>query len=90
MTIEQDAPRERRSHIFPREANQHYVEEPWCSKRLFDVEPFEGHIVDPCCGWGQIVIAALEHGYHAAGSDIVDRGWDSTRTPSDFLKSTAE
>ena len=81
-------PRLRRSHIFPRQQHEHYVEEKWCSRRLFDVEKFTGSIVDPACGWGQIVIAALEHGYSAAGCDIVNRGWDSTRTPSDFLKST--
>jgi hypothetical protein len=78
----------RQSHIFPREEHEHYVEESWCSKRLFDVEPFEGHIVDPACGWGTIVINALTHGYVAAGSDLVQRGWDSTRTPSDFLRDT--
>jgi hypothetical protein len=34
------------------------------------------------------VIEARRAGYNAAGSDIVDRGHDSTRTPSDFLTST--
>ena len=43
-------PRARQSHIFDRETRDHYVEEPWCSKRLFDVEPFVGTIVDPACG----------------------------------------
>ena len=43
-------PRARQSHIFDRETHDHYVEEPWCSKRLFDVEPFVGTIVDPACG----------------------------------------
>ena len=81
-------PRARQSHIFDRETHDHYVEEPWCSKRLFDVEPFVGTIVDPACGWGTIVTEALSAGYCAAGSDLVHRGWDSTRTPSDFLAST--
>ena len=81
-------PRARQSHIFDRETRDHYVEEPWCSKRLFDVELFVGTIVDPACGWGTIVTEALSAGYCAAGSDLVHRGWDSTRTPSDFLAST--
>jgi hypothetical protein len=29
-------PRARQSHIFDRETHDHYVEEPWCSNRLFD------------------------------------------------------
>src|SRR6516165_9611159 len=59
MTIEIDTySKPRRSHIFKREKNDHYVEEPWCSSRLFDVEPFDGHIMDPACGWGNIVTNA--------------------------------
>ena len=79
------APRPRRAHIFPRHSLDHYVEESWCSRRLFEVEPFEGAIVDPACGWGTIVTNALIAGHVAAGFDLVDRGWDSTRTPQDFL-----
>jgi hypothetical protein len=85
-SAEDNAPRLRQSHIFQRDALEHYVEESWCSARLFEVETFDGHIVDPACGWGTIVINALTHGHHAAGSDLVQRGWDSTRTPCDFLK----
>jgi len=28
---------------------------------------------------------ALKQGHHAFGSDLVNRGWDSTKTPHDFL-----
>jgi hypothetical protein len=77
--------RERKSHIFRRDDYEHYVEPQWCSARLFEVERFDGHIYDPCCGFGTIVISALEHGLAAAGSDIVNRGWDSSLTPSNFL-----
>jgi hypothetical protein len=80
--------RERKSHIFLRDNYDHYVEPRWCSARLFDVEQFEGSIYDPCCGFGTIVISALEHGLAAAGSDIVNRGWDSSLTPSNFLNWT--
>jgi hypothetical protein len=78
-----------RAHIFARERSDHYVEPAWCSARLFQVERFTGSIVDPACGWGTIVIQAIAAGYNAAGSDLVNRGWDSSRTPSDFLKSSA-
>ena len=71
--------------VWQREANEHYVEPEWCSERLFQEEQFEGNIWDPCCGFGRIVISAKKAGLHASGSDIIDRGWDSSLTPYDFL-----
>jgi len=86
-STEGDEPRVRQSHIFAREELEHYVEEKWCSARLFDVELFEGQIVDPACGWGTIVINAHEKGYEdAVGFDIVDRGFGTGA--QDFLKCT--
>jgi hypothetical protein len=79
-----------KAHSWQREAHEHYVEPAWCSKRLFEEEGFEGAIYDPCCGFGTIVKEALKHGLVAHGSDLVDRGWDSTRTPHDFLTSPIE
>src|SRR5574343_253950 len=73
------------AHVWEREANENYVEPAWCSARLFQEEAFEGGIYDPCCGFGTIVIEGLKAGKHAYGSDLVDRGFDSTRTPFDFL-----
>lgn len=73
------------AHIWQREANEHYVEPAWCSKRLFQEEPFDGGVYDPCCGFGTIPIEALKLGLQAYGSDLVQRGWVSTRTPHDFL-----
>ena len=84
MSLEQQ-PQLRKSHIFPREQNEHYVEPSWVSRRLFETEPFQGAIVDPACGWGRIVIEARRARHCAAGFDLVDRGWDSTRTPLDFF-----
>jgi hypothetical protein len=78
----------RKSHIYAREENEHYVEPAWVSRRLLAFEPFEGSIVDPACGWGTIVIEALKAGYNAAGYDLVNRGFDSTRTPTDFFTVT--
>jgi hypothetical protein len=76
------------ARIFARERSDHYVEPAWCSARLFQVERFEGSIVDPACGWGTIVIEAMKAGYSAAGFDLVNRGWDCGGTSSDFLQST--
>jgi hypothetical protein len=74
-----------KAHSWQREAHEHYVEPFWCSERLFAEEKFEGGVYDPCCGFGRIVISALKAGLKGYGSDLVHRGWDSTRTPHDFL-----
>jgi hypothetical protein len=68
----------RRSHIWRKVDGEHYVEPQWCSTRLFDVESFDGAVLDPCCGWGRVVVAARAHGYQADGADIVDRGFPGT------------
>lgn len=50
-----------------------YVEDPWVSRRLFEVEKFEGRILDPACGEGRIVRSARQAGLKCIGSDIVRR-----------------
>lgn len=65
--------KKRDSHIFERDKRDFYVEEHWCSERLFDVELFYGQIYDPACGWGRIPQAAKNHGLKVVASDIVDR-----------------
>lgn len=77
-----------KAHVWDRETNEHYVEPEWCSKRLFEEEVFQDNIWDPCCGFGRIVISAKKAGLDAGGSDLIDRGWDSTLTPHDFLSSS--
>ncbi len=79
--------RKRNSSLWVREANDWYVEPEWCSLRLFEEEAFSGSIYDPACGRGTIVISALKTGRVAAGSDLINRGWDSTLTPLNFLQS---
>jgi hypothetical protein len=64
------------SHIWQREEHEHYVEPEWCSKRLFEVEKFEGPIWDPCCGFGRIPDAARAAGHFVRASDIADRGYE--------------
>ncbi len=73
------------SHIWERQEHEHYVEPEWCSRRLFEVERFEGVIFDPACGFGRIVEAARAAGYRAHGEDIVHRGFPDTAL-CDFLK----
>jgi hypothetical protein len=66
----------RRSHIFPKATDGHYVEPAWCSERLFAIEPFGAPgalVLDPAAGWGNIPRAAIAAGYTAVASDIADR-----------------
>jgi hypothetical protein len=79
--------RKRESSLWAREANDWYVEPEWCSLRLFQEEKFSGSVYDPAAGRGTIVISALKSGLVGIGSDLVDRGWDSTLTPHNFLNS---
>jgi hypothetical protein len=67
--------RPRNSHIFPRARNDLYVEPPWCSKRLFDVEMFPGMIWDPCSGTGTIIRSVRAAGLRGCATDI-STGWD--------------
>jgi hypothetical protein len=80
--------RARATHIFDRDPGDHYVEPRWCSSRLFDCEPFEGAIVDPCCGFGYIPDSANAHGYQTEARDVVDRGYPGTIV-ADFLQADA-
>jgi hypothetical protein len=74
------------SHIFEREANNHYVEPFWVPRRLFEEEKFIGNVCDPCCGFGRIPLAARAAGYEAIGCDLIDRGFEYYNI-SDFLLS---
>jgi hypothetical protein len=81
--------RKRESNLWQREAHDWYCEPAWCSARLFAAERFEGRVYDPACGGGTIVKSALDAGLVAYGSDLINRGWDSTRTPHNFLETPA-
>lgn len=86
ISLSTAAPRAIAAKAWPREQHMHYVEPNWVPKRLFEVEPFEGDILDPCAGFGRMVVAARVAGYKAQGADIVDRGFGYL-TICDFLKS---
>lgn len=81
------AARHRASHIWEREKNEHYVEPLWTSRRLFDVERFDGPVYDPCCGLGNILTSASASGLAVDGSDIVDRGSEHMSGMQNFLTS---
>lgn len=65
--------KERKSSIWEREPDNHYVEPVWVSERLFDVEQFAGPVVDPCAGFGNVVTAARAAGRLAWGYDLRKR-----------------
>jgi hypothetical protein len=73
------------SHIWEREAHEHYVEPEWCSRRLFEVERFEGGVWDPACGFGRIPLEARYKGLPAHASDIVHRS-EICQQQLDFFK----
>ena len=83
--------RRKNSHIYEREPNDWYLEEKWCSERLFDVEPFDrsAPILDPCTGTGRIADAAKAHGYRVITADIVDRGYPGCKLQDFFERTTA-
>jgi hypothetical protein len=76
--------KELRAHVWDRDEHDHYVEETWVSRRLFEMEVFKGHVHDPACGFGNIVASAISTGHKATGSDICNR---SDNQQSNFLES---
>jgi hypothetical protein len=73
------------AHKWAREPNEHYVEEFWCSERLFAEEKFEGLVWDSCCGFGRIPDSAIKAGLPAMGTDLVDRGYRGFDGACDFF-----
>lgn len=66
----------RKRKAYKREPAEHYVEELWCSRRLFETEYFRASpyrlrpiIVDPCAGLGNVIRSARALGFRAIGSD---------------------
>jgi hypothetical protein len=68
-----DETREKNAKVWKRDDLDFYVEESRASEALFAVEKFHGAILDPCCGSGNIVHAALNAGNIAVGTDVVRR-----------------
>ena len=76
----------RLSHVWSREADDHYVEPVWVSRRLLEEEDFnrDNVLLDPCTGFGRIADSAKSAGYVVVTADIVDRGYPECRI-QDFL-----
>lgn len=70
--------RERKSHVWDRQAEDWYCEPVWLSQRLFAAGLFDDcrTVLDPACGFGRIVDSAARAGFRAGGSDIVARWRD--------------
>ncbi len=73
-----------KAHKWAREANDWYLDPPWVTEAFLRAgEQFNGTILDPCCGCGNIpraIKAVL--GVDAMASDLIDRGYG--RTGIDF------
>lgn len=68
------------AHLWERDELDWYVEPPVATRALLTVERFDGLILDPCCGQGNIVSSCIEAGYRAVGTDIkrrTDAAWFS-------------
>lgn len=79
----------RRSSAFARVELEHYVEEPWVSRRLLELLAQRSlamfdTVYDPAAGFGHIPQSARRLGLEGRGSDIVQRAPD-IRGGVDFL-----
>lgn len=79
-----DPLKQRVSRIFERDENDWYVEEIWCSQRLFEAERFEGSVIDPFAGMGRVVRGAEAAGVEVVGMDIADREFPHVAPGHDF------
>lgn len=86
MTVAEGAVKKLDSHIWERETGEHYVEPSWCSRRLFEVEDFDGEVWDPCCGFGTITLNAHSQCDTSWASDIVERKPGVCDEVMDFLQ----
>lgn len=65
--------RAKNAHVWELDGLNWYVEPESSTASLLKKEKFVGAIHDPSCGGGNIVRTLIAHGYHATGSDVVDR-----------------
>jgi len=59
--------------LWPRHPQDWYCDPAFIAERLFDLEQFEGTIIDPACGRGNIIETARSRGFDAYGYDVVLR-----------------
>lgn len=70
---EREVSAQKSSKTHPREPHEHYVEERWVSRRLFETRDFGPVIVDPFAGFGNVVRSARACGLEGYGSDLIQR-----------------
>lgn len=66
-----------------REKDDFYPTPPEGTRALLSVEKFDGAIWEPACGNGAISMILEESGYPVISTDLVDRGYGTSRV--DFL-----
>lgn len=74
------------AHQYERDRDNFYTEPAWCSGRLFDVEAFEGEIVEPCAGTGNIMRSAQGAGLKVRAYDFRDRGIEGVTPGCNFFE----
>lgn len=80
---------EKKAHVWARNDLDWYQEPERVTTQLLREEEFQGPIVDPCCGAGNIVKALKGAGLEAYGHDVKDRtnGAPWFQAEEDFLTS---
>jgi hypothetical protein len=58
-----------------REATDFYSTDPDCVKDLLELENFNGEILEPCCGSGNISKVLEEAGYSVSSTDLYEHGY---------------
>lgn len=61
------------AHVWRRDELDWYVEPEWATELLLEAEQFEGAVLDPACGSGNVCRACARAGLFAVGTDIVKR-----------------
>ena len=62
-----------------RQTQDYYATDPKCVNELLEVEHFNRNILEPCCGEGHISKELEKHGYNVTSSDLIDRGFGTTK-----------
>lgn len=71
-----------------RDPHDWYCDPAWITDRLFEVESFDGNIIDPACGRGNILESARARGFSAYGYDVVRRSSLPGIEVQDFMHPT--
>lgn len=66
-----------------RQKDDYYATPPESTRALLNVESFDGHVWEPCCGEGHISRELKRAGYTVESSDLIDRGFGTSGV--DFL-----